>query len=123
MKNLKLIHSPGANGLLVMLAVFLFTGAASVVDPTRPPDNLTPGNKKSQTGVTGTPKLSAIFITKKRSFAVIDGTIAGIGDQIGAYTVTNIHVDTVELRGSQNDSVVLPLLPTVRQARIVNEGK
>ncbi len=121
MKNLNPPHSRALNGFLVILAIFLLTGAAAIVDPTRPPDHMTPANKTK--GVTGTPKVSAIFITRKRNFAVINGTIADIGDQIGAYTITNIQDDTVELRGSQNDSVVLPLLPIVKKARTVNEGR
>jgi hypothetical protein len=119
MKNLKQ-QTSSLNWLLAIVAMFLLTGAAAIVDPTRPSDNLMPAGKSLV--IEGKPKLSAIFIYPNRRMAIINGNLVKIGDKIDSYTIINIQDDTVELNGLLNDSLVLPLLPTIRQTRTVNEG-
>lgn len=98
--------------------MFFLTGAAAIVDPTRPPDELIPATKKMK--ASGPLQVSAIFKYPTHQLAIINGQLATQGDQIGSYTIINIHDDTVELKGLQDKMITLQLLPTIKQARIVN---
>lgn len=103
--------------ILAMSTALWVTAGVAMVDPTRPPDNLIPaGNilKSSRA-----PVLSAIYISPKRRFALINNELVKAGDKVGAYTIINIQRDTVELTDSQSTPVTLFLLPTVKQARTV----
>lgn len=60
-------------------------------------------------------QVTAIFNFPNSSFAIINGQKVGIGDKIGAYSIINIHNDRVELKGMDDNSLVLTLLPTVKQ--------
>jgi hypothetical protein len=97
------------------LSVLLLTGAAALVDPTRPPDALLPESK----GMTpASPlQLTAIFIYPDHRFAIINGQKASAGEKVGEYTIINIQRDTVELKGSQDNLVNLSLLPIIKKTR------
>ncbi len=120
MKN-NLQHSQLLHGLLAMSALLCLMGAAPIADPTRPPDNLIAANKSGK--ASGGPELTAIFISPKGNYALIDGHPAFIGDPVGAYTIINIQHDAVELSGAQNEKIVLELLPTVKQVGTVTKGR
>jgi hypothetical protein len=102
--------------LTALLSVFFLTGAAILVDPTRPPDSLLPASSKT-TSHTGPLQVSAIFIYQNYRFAIVSGQKVVPGDKVGEYTIINIQRDTVELKGSQDQSIVLSILPTVKQSR------
>tara|TARA_R110000868_G_scaffold290766_5_gene550937 strand:+ start:3362 stop:3721 length:360 start_codon:yes stop_codon:yes gene_type:complete len=112
--------SLAAHSLLVTLSTLLLTGAAAIVDPTRPPDSLLPESKTLN--ISGPLKLSAVFIYPHRRYAIISNQIATIEDKVGEYSIINIQRDTVELKSSKDDSVTLTLLPTVKKVRVTNEG-
>lgn len=101
--------------LITTVAILLLTGATNMPDPTRPPEQLIPASKKLHQ--TGTMQVTAIFIYPSRRFAIISGHMASVGDKIGEYTVINIQHDTVELKGSQDTSMILQLVPMVKKAR------
>lgn len=110
-------HNTSSTGwLLAIMAIFFLTGAAAIVDPTRPPDELIPATKKARSY--GPLQLTAIFSYPTHRLAIINGQLAAMGDQIGSYTIINIQDDTVELKGLRDKSIVLPLLPSIKQARI-----
>lgn len=104
--------------LVALLACWYLTGATPLVDPTRPPDIRTSDSKKLAD--TGPLHLSAVFLYPNRRIAIISGQLAKVGDQIGAYTITNIQRDTVELKGSEESPVNLMLLPTIKTGRTAN---
>ena len=101
--------------LTAILSTLFLTGAAAIPDPTRPPDALIPASNKIN--ATGTLGVTAIFVYPNHRFAIINGQMVRVGDKIGEYTIINIQHDTVELTGSQDTSLVLPILPIVKIAR------
>ena len=44
------------------------------------------------------PQLQGVFGDAKQRIAVLDGQIIEIGSLVGAFRVTNIHADSIELR-------------------------
>ncbi len=115
MKNI-LDRTMLAGWLLAMLSLLFLTGATTLTDPTRPPDILIPAAKKLL--IPGSMQLTAVFIYPDRRFAVINGHSVSVGEKIGEYTIINIQHDTVELKGLQDSSKVLTLLPSVKRARV-----
>lgn len=101
--------------IIALLILTFLTGAANLPDPTRPPDALIPASKKLKIG--GALQVTAIFIYPDRRFAFINGQLVNVGDKIGEYTIINIQHDTVELKGSKGNSMILTLLPKVKAAR------
>lgn len=62
-------------------------------DPTRPPQLSAKANKRA------TPfTVSAIFFAGQRRVAVVNGQIAGVGDEVAGAGVTNITASAVTLR-------------------------
>lgn len=101
--------------LITLLFVWILTVAASLPDPTRPPDKLIPAAKIIKIG--GALQLDATFIYPDHRFALINGRKVNTGDMIGEYTIINIQHDTVELKGSKDTSMVLTLFPKVKTSR------
>jgi hypothetical protein len=119
MKNQK-FNPFAAYWLLAIISSSLLTGAAALVDPTRPPNALLPESKKLS--VSGPLQLSATFVYPERQYAIINGQVGAVGDKVGSYTIINIDNDTVELKGSQETPVVLSLFPTVKKASVAKQG-
>lgn len=101
--------------IITILSIAPLTQAEAMVDPTRPPDQLILPSKRLK--VTGALQVTAIFIYPSYRFAIINGQLGKPGDKVGEYTIINIQHDTVELKGAQDNSMVLPLLPSVKKAR------
>jgi hypothetical protein len=107
--------------LNIIIILLTFPGLSSVafcadmVDPTKPPDAYL---KKEETVVkttTGTLVLHAIFTYSGRTVAIINEQAVSMGDQIGDFSVTSIHGNTVELLGKDGKSLTLELTPEVKQ--------
>jgi len=100
--------------MIPIISIASMTQAFAMVDPTRPPDELILPSKRLN--VTGALLVTAIFIYPNYRFAIINGHLGKPGDKVGEYTIINIQHDTVELKGSQENSITLPLLPSVKKA-------
>lgn len=118
MKNLP-VNSSLITRLMGLLALLCLVGA-SLPDPTRPPDDLLPVGTKLK--VSGALQVTAIFIYQDYRYALINGQRAAVGDKIGEYTIINIQHDTVELKGSKDNSMILTLLPKVK-APVSDKGR
>ncbi len=101
-------------GLLAVLLPPNGGSAASLSDPTRPPQRFI-APVVSAPVVPKSWKLGAILIAPQRRVAVINGQPLSVGDQVSGAKVIDIESDRVRLRRGSREFVLdlLPKRPTV----------
>lgn len=100
--------------ITMMLLPFLMGAATNMIDPTRPPDIIfSPKSYSSNQPL----KVTAIYVHSNYRLAIINGQVVKTGDHLGEFTITTINPYTVELTGSQNNQLVLPLTVTIKQQK------
>ena len=109
------------NKLRVLASLVILCGLTGMRDPTRPPDEFLPVNKKDAIS-TNPLKLGGIFVYPNTRLAIINGQLFTEGSKIGEYVVTTINQDTVELTGPQGAMVTLEIGAAVKRATD-NEGQ
>jgi hypothetical protein len=87
--------------------------SAQLVDPTRPPSSMTAADAEQH--ATGPLTLFAIFSYSGRALAIINQQTVTVGDEIGDFSVTSIHENTVELINKDQKQLILELAPKVKR--------
>jgi len=110
--------------LVMLVAAFVLPAQAeTLVDPTRPPPSVSPGdahgaNPAAQSG----PVLQSILISPVRTVAIISGQTVRVGDRIGDAQVAKITENEVILRSGKGLQT-LKLFPSVeKRANSVRKG-
>ncbi len=99
---------------LALAAVMQATGAEQLADPTRPPPGL--GMGVDQPAPPPLPlRVSSVFATGERAYAIVDGQEVRVGDPLGEGRVTRIDERGVWIRDGKGIRQ-LPLLPAVQKA-------
>lgn len=91
----------------LVAAVIAVVAAVELVDPTMPPTHAAAASAPEL-------RLQAIFHTREREFAVIDGRRVSQGDRVGAWRVVEIRPDAVRLRDGAHQ-LELRLAPAIRR--------
>ncbi len=100
--------------LLAVLMPAMRSSAASLPDPTRPPQRFV-APVASGSAVPKNWQLGAILIAPQRRVAVINGRSLSVADQVSGAKVVAIESDQVRLRRGSKEFVLdlLPKRPTV----------
>ena len=101
----------------------LHAGHYGLHDPTRPVEQRAGIKVASPTNL-GSPGqsnlvLTAVFSSKQRKIAIINGQMLHVGDAIDAYTVDGIGSDYVTVRNKKGKRVTLSPRPTALNIRTV----
>jgi len=111
-----------ARALAMLVAAFVLPAQAeTLVDPTRPPASVSPGDVHSPAAQAG-PVLQSILISPVRTVAIISGQTVRVGDRIGDAQVAKITENEVILRSGKGLQT-LKLFPSVeKRANHVRKG-
>jgi MSHA biogenesis protein MshK len=102
----------GRAGIVLVCALSPMTWAQSLIDPTRPADQL--GKAQDANAVAAGPVLQWVFISSGRKTAVISGHAVNLGEKYGDAQVVKITESEVVLRNGK-DSQTLKLYPNVEK--------
>lgn len=83
--------------------------AQALTDPTRPPQEVAPGDAPQEAGGT---QLQSVLISPRRRLAIINGAVVSPGDTVGEAKVVKITETEVVLRKG-GETEVLKLFPGV----------
>lgn len=97
----------GRNGWMLLLLSVIpgISSAQTLLDPTRPPDNVSVRPETNE--------LQSIIISPTRRAAIIHGQIVELGEKVGDVRLIEVSESGVVLQG-ENGLEVLPLFPGVK---------